>query len=104
MVFDDMEPYIDQRRFKQVGWGEFYPEAAEPMPPNMPAPRGRSVVTSCFVDAVHAGCRVTRRSHTGVLIDSELSSLKKGIPAVVRICTNKKTAEDEHEIQASRQV
>jgi hypothetical protein len=47
---------------------EFYPAADEPMPPNMPAPRGRSVVTSCFVDADHAECRVTRHSHTGVLI------------------------------------
>ncbi len=26
------------------------------------------MVTSCFVDADHAGCRVTRRSHAGVLI------------------------------------
>jgi hypothetical protein len=25
-------------------------------------------VTSCFVDSDHAGCRLTRRSHTGVLI------------------------------------
>jgi hypothetical protein len=23
---------------------------------------------SCFVDADHAGCRVTRRSHTGIII------------------------------------
>ena len=23
---------------------------------------------SCFVDADHAGCRITRRSHTGILI------------------------------------
>jgi hypothetical protein len=68
MVFGDTEPYIDQRRFKQVDWSEFYPEADEPIPPNMPAPRGRSVVTSCFVDADHAGCRVTRRSHMEVLI------------------------------------
>jgi Reverse transcriptase (RNA-dependent DNA polymerase) len=68
MVFDDTEPVIDQQRFKQVDWSEFYPDAAEPMPTNVPAPRGRSVVTSCFVDADHAGCRATRRSHTGVLI------------------------------------
>jgi hypothetical protein len=38
------------------------------MPPIMPTPRGRSVVTSCFVDVDHAGCRVTRRSHKGVII------------------------------------
>ena len=35
---------------------------------NAPEPRGKSVVMSSFVDADHAGCRVTRRSHTGVII------------------------------------
>jgi hypothetical protein len=25
-------------------------------------------VVSCFVDADHAGCRITRRSHTGIII------------------------------------
>jgi hypothetical protein len=25
-------------------------------------------MTTCFVDADHAGCQVTRRSHTGVLL------------------------------------
>ena len=34
----------------------------------MPERRGRSVKMSVFVDADHAGNRVTRRSHTGVLI------------------------------------
>ena len=34
----------------------------------MPEPRGKEVVTSCFVDADHAGCKATRRSHTGVVL------------------------------------
>jgi hypothetical protein len=34
----------------------------------MPEPRGKSVVTRCYVDADHAGCLATRRSDTGVLI------------------------------------
>ena len=29
---------------------------------------GNSVVTSCFVDANHAGCKVTRCLHTGVIL------------------------------------
>jgi hypothetical protein len=29
---------------------------------------GCSVTTSCFVDADHAGCQLTRGSHSGVLI------------------------------------
>ncbi|KAI2501495.1 Reverse transcriptase (RNA-dependent DNA polymerase) [Fragilaria crotonensis] len=63
MVFDDTEPAFDERRFKDCDWSEYYPGAKEALPPDMPAPRGRSVVMSCFVDADHAGCRVTRRSH-----------------------------------------
>ena len=68
MVFDDTEPEFDERRFKECDWSEYYPDATEAVPSDMPTPRGKSVVMSCFVDADHAGCRVTRRSHTGVLI------------------------------------
>ena len=70
MVFDDTEPIYDDSRFPAANadWSEFYPEAAEAIPPNMPEPRGKPVSMSCFVDADHAGCRVTRRSHTGVII------------------------------------
>ena len=68
MVFDDTEPDFDERRFKVCDWSEYYPDAKEAVPKDMPKPRGRFVVMSCFVDADHAGCRVTRRSHTGVII------------------------------------
>ena len=40
----------------------------EELPARCPKPRGNSVIISCFVDADHAGNRVTRRSHTGILI------------------------------------
>jgi hypothetical protein len=49
-------------------WKEHYPDAHEPIPTNVPEPRGKSVVTTCFVDADHAGCKLTRRSHTGFII------------------------------------
>jgi hypothetical protein len=68
MVFDDTRPQFDEHRFVKCDWSEYYPGAEDPKPPNMPQPRGKSVVVSCYVDADHAGCRVTRRSHTGVLI------------------------------------
>ena len=45
-----------------------YPDATEEIPPNAPAPRGKAVQINCFVDADHAGDRLTRRSHTGILI------------------------------------
>ena len=40
----------------------------EELPPSIPVALGRSVHTTCFVDANHAGNVVTRLSHTGVLI------------------------------------
>ncbi|KAI2510974.1 Reverse transcriptase (RNA-dependent DNA polymerase) [Fragilaria crotonensis] len=69
MVFDDTEPRFDETRFRACcDWSELYPGAEEAVPKGMPAVRGRSVIMSCFVNADHAGCRVTRRSHTGVII------------------------------------
>jgi hypothetical protein len=68
LVFDWTEPDLDVTMFKECDWKEYYPEAKEAIPDNMPEPRGRSVTTTCFVDADHAGCRLTRRSHSGVLI------------------------------------
>ena len=68
MVFDDTEPDFDDCRFKDCDWSEYYPNAAEAIPKDMPKPCGRAVMCSCFVDADHAGCQVTRKSHTGVII------------------------------------
>jgi Reverse transcriptase (RNA-dependent DNA polymerase) len=68
MVFNWMEPSIDESIFKVCDWSSQYPGAQESIPTNMPEPRGKSVVTRCYVDADHAGCLATRRSHTGVLI------------------------------------
>jgi len=68
LVFDWTEPNLDESQFSGCDWKEYYPGAAEAIPTNMPEPRGKSVSTTCFVDADHAGCRLTRRSHSGVLI------------------------------------
>ena len=68
MVFDDTEPVFDESSFKVCDWAEFYPEAEEAIPHNTPEARGNGVVTSAFVDADHAGCKATRRSHTGVFV------------------------------------
>jgi hypothetical protein len=68
LVFDDPDPSFDEGRARKCNWTDFYPEAAEAIPPNMPEPRGCSVSTTCVVDADHAGCQITRRSHTGVLL------------------------------------
>ena len=47
-------------------WQEFYPEADEEIPHNMPTPKGKPVQTTVFVDASHASDLDTRRSVTGV--------------------------------------
>mmetsp|Transcript_22865 Transcript_22865/g.32238 ORF Transcript_22865/g.32238 Transcript_22865/m.32238 type:complete len:180 (-) Transcript_22865:228-767(-) len=47
---------------------EIYPDAIDIKPHNMPQPLGESVDVNVFVDADHAGNRVTRRSHTGIII------------------------------------
>ena len=68
LVFDDTIPQHDQSKFVDCDWSEQYPGAKEVIPPNMPEARGKSVTMTCFVDADHAGCKETRRSHTGVII------------------------------------
>ena len=47
---------------------EMYPDAEDETPYNAPAPRGEAVDINCFVDSDHAGNKVTRRSHTGLII------------------------------------
>jgi hypothetical protein len=67
VVFDDT--FISWKdKFTQCDWQDFYPDAKEPIPGNMPEPRGKEVQLNAFVDADHAGNQVTRRSRTGVLI------------------------------------
>jgi hypothetical protein len=68
IILDPTVPYVNNDRFLQVDWREFYPDATEAVPTNAPEPRGNTIVMSCFVDADHAGNRVTRRSHTGIII------------------------------------
>ena len=55
---------------------KMYPDAVETDPPGMPRPLGKAVQLTMFVDADHAGNRVTRRSHTGILIFGNLAPLQ----------------------------
>jgi hypothetical protein len=68
LVLDWTEPSLDEKMFKECDWKEYYPGATEAIPDNMPEPCGKPVLTTCFVDADHAGCRLTRHSHSGVFI------------------------------------
>ena len=49
-------------------WKEYYPDAIEEIPPNMPPPSKFQADITCFVDADHAHDTVTRRSVTGLIL------------------------------------
>ncbi|KAI2506381.1 Reverse transcriptase (RNA-dependent DNA polymerase) [Fragilaria crotonensis] len=68
LAFDPSHPDIDETRFKECDWRDFYRDAKECIPGDAPEPRGNFMSTHCFVDADHAGNRITRRSQTGILI------------------------------------
>jgi len=68
MVFDWTEPTFDESLFRNCDWTGYYEGAREAIPPNKPKPRGKVVTMSAFVDADHAGDRLTRRSQTGIII------------------------------------
>jgi hypothetical protein len=66
--FDPAHPAINENRFQKCDWTEFYRDASEAIPTNMPTARGNCMSTHCFVDANHAGDTETRRSQTGILL------------------------------------
>ena len=68
IYLDPDYPLINEESFAKYDWTDFYKYAEEPVPPNMPTPRGRFMTIHTFVDSDHAGDKVTRRSQTGVLI------------------------------------
>jgi hypothetical protein len=66
--FDPRHPVIDENRFRKCDWTDFYRDAEEAIPGNMPPPRGNVMSTHCFLDANHAGDTETRRSQSGILL------------------------------------
>ena len=71
LYFSPELPNLDATTFldNQAAFQEQYRDAKEPMPHNLPPPRGEGHLTiTAFVDAAHASNRVTRRSHTGYLL------------------------------------
>ncbi len=63
-----MHPEISEKMFQKHDWFDFYRDAKEAIPGDMPPPRGNAASTSMFVDADLAGDKKTRRSQTGLLI------------------------------------
>ena len=54
---------------------ELYSDAVDELPPNMPQPLGKPINLNIFVDADHAGNKITRRSHTGIIIFGNMTPL-----------------------------
>ena len=59
---------ISEDRFQKFDWEDFYPNTCEPIPLDMPRPRGKSMSTYCFVKANHTGDKANIRSMTGILM------------------------------------
>jgi hypothetical protein len=66
----DIDPKIRAQSLREI-----YTDACDEKPINMPPPRGEPIDISVFVDADHAGNKVTRRSHTGIIIYCNLSPI-----------------------------
>ena len=68
LAFNPTHPDINERMFRKHDWYNFYRDAKEAIPGDMPEPLGNPMSMHCFVDANLAGNQVTRRSQTGILI------------------------------------
>jgi len=68
IIFDEQRVAWNEADFLEHDWTDFYCNVKEVLPPNAPSPRGNPVQMNCFVDADHAGNRITRRSQTSILI------------------------------------
>ena len=63
--------YPDHSKYptpEEQNWDDFYPDAEEELPPDMPKPLGKPVRITCYVDADHAHCKMTLRSITGIVL------------------------------------
>ena len=73
LVFDAAMEHSPEEVFEagaktQEEWNDFYPDAFEALPANMPEPLGNAVLIRAYVDANHAGNLANRRSHSGIIV------------------------------------
>ena len=68
MIFDPTYPPIDESKFHEADWKQFYGDVKEAISPNAPEPRGKHVEVTLFVDASHADDRLHRRSRSGYIL------------------------------------
>ena len=68
LILDFSYRRISSKIFKEYGWFDFYMDAKEAIPPNIPDLSGHKVSISMFVEADLAGENFNRRSQTVVLV------------------------------------
>jgi hypothetical protein len=69
IIIDDSEHIVKAAKGQpEYDWSEYYPEAEEIMPPDMPTPKGRTIKITAYKDADFARDVVTRQSVTGILL------------------------------------
>ena len=51
---DPLRPNVSEDRFIEADWHDFYRDAKEEIPINLPVPKGKSIAISCSVDASNA--------------------------------------------------
>ena len=68
IIMDPSYPVLAEEDFPQHDWSKFYHVEKEAIPSNAPRPLGLEFVITAFVDADHAGDKVTRRSRTGFIV------------------------------------
>ena len=70
LYLDPALPNLDYTIFqtRAEDFIEYYRDAQEQLPHQLPKPRGRPVTLTSYVDASHAANRKNRRSHSGFII------------------------------------
>ena len=70
-IKDELAPKERANLMKRI-----YPDAKNINPPGIPEPRGESIQFTVFVDANHAGNKITRHSQTGILVFSNMTLIQ----------------------------
>ena len=68
IILDPSYPMVIESDFPKQDWGKFYKVDKEAVANNVPISLGMEMVIRGYVDADHAGDKVTRRSRTGFII------------------------------------
>ena len=75
LVFDPSYTSVNIEAFLKHDWKKFYGDVKESMPPDMPEPLRKEVVMRWFVNANHAGEKLTCRSRSVFIIFLQMAPI-----------------------------